>query len=117
MLSVPDMPLREQRRNLLIELVLLFAVGYNFVLAVINAKVFRVSPAMTYAVELAVYAACFLLGMRALDRKRMAMVFTGIALLALLMLVRLFMAWTLDPKFFRDALIPFAFLMRGSEPV
>ncbi|WP_220094818.1 hypothetical protein, partial [Pantoea dispersa] len=69
---------------------------------------------MTYAVELAVYAACFLLGMRALDRKRMAMVFTGIALLALLMLVRLFMAWTLDPKFFRDALIPFAFLMLGA---
>ncbi|MCI2263020.1 polysaccharide biosynthesis protein GumE [Xanthomonas indica] len=114
MLSAPAMPLREQRRNLLIELVLLFAIGYNFVLAVINAKVFRVSPAMTYVVELAVYAACFLLGLRALDRKRMAMVFTGIALLALLMLVRLFMAWSLDPKFFRDALIPFAFLLLGA---
>lgn len=108
------MSLREQRRNLLIELVLLFAIGYNFLLAVVNAKVFRVSPAMTYVVELAIYGACFLIGLWSLDRKRTAMVFTGIGLLALLMLVRLFLVWSIDPKFFRDALIPFAFLVLGA---
>lgn len=108
------MPLREQRRNLLIELVLLFAIGYNFLLAVVNAKVFRVSPAMTYVAELAIYGACFLIGLWSLDRKRTAMVFTGIGLLALLMLVRLFLVWSIDPKFFRDALIPFAFLVLGA---
>ncbi|WP_369916657.1 polysaccharide biosynthesis protein GumE [Xanthomonas sp. NCPPB 3005] len=108
------MTLREQRHNLLIELVLLFAIGYNFLLAVVNAKVFRVSPAMTYVAELAIYGACFLIGLWSLDRKRTAMVFTGIGLLALLMLVRLFLVWSIDPKFFRDALIPFAFLVLGA---
>ncbi|UKE79518.1 polysaccharide biosynthesis protein GumE [Xanthomonas graminis] len=108
------MTLREQRHNLLIELVLLFAIGYNFLLAVVNAKVFRVSPAMTYVVEVAIYGACFLIGLRSLDRKRTAMVFTGIGLLAVLMLVRLFLVWSIDPKFFRDALIPFAFLVLGA---
>ncbi|KTF30986.1 MULTISPECIES: polysaccharide biosynthesis protein GumE [Xanthomonas translucens group] len=108
------MTLREQRHNLLIELVLLFAIGYNFLLAVVNAKVFRVSPAMTYVVEVAIYGACFLIGLWSLDRKRTAMVFTGIGLLAVLMLVRLFLVWSIDPKFFRDALIPFAFLVLGA---
>ncbi len=112
--DAPPMTLREQRHNLLIELVLLFAIGYNFLLAVVNAKVFRVSPAMTYVAELAIYGACFLIGLWSLDRKRTAMVFTGICLLALLMLVRLFLVWSIDPKFFRDALIPFAFLVLGA---
>jgi putative polymerase len=113
-IAAPPMTLREQRHNLLIELVLLFAIGYNFLLAVVNAKVFRVSPAMTYVAELAIYGACFLIGLWSLDRKRTAMVFTGIGLLALLMLVRLFLVWSIDPKFFRDALIPFAFLVLGA---
>ena len=113
-IDAPPMTLREQRHNLLIELVLLFAIGYNFLLAVVNAKVFRVSPAMTYVVEVAIYGACFLIGLWSLDRKRTAMVFTGIGLLALLMLVRLFLVWSIDPKFFRDALIPFAFLLLGA---
>jgi putative polymerase len=113
-IDAPPMTLREQRHNLLIELVLLFAIGYNFLLAVVNAKVFRVSPAMTYVVEVAIYGACFLIGLWSLDRKRTAMVFTGIGLLALLMLVRLFLVWSIDPKFFRDALIPFAFLVLGA---
>ncbi|WP_369937781.1 polysaccharide biosynthesis protein GumE [Xanthomonas tesorieronis] len=113
-IDAPPLSLREQRRNLLIELVLLFAIGYNFLLAVVNAKVFRVSPAMTYVAELAIYGACFLIGLWSLDRKRTAMVFTGIGLLALLMLVRLFLVWSIDPKFFRDALIPFAFLVLGA---
>ncbi|QDI03683.1 polysaccharide biosynthesis protein GumE [Xanthomonas cerealis pv. cerealis] len=112
--DAPPMTLREQRHNLLIELVLLFAIGYNFLLAVVNAKVFRVSPAMTYVVEVAIYGACFLIGLWSLDRKRTAMVFTGIGLLAVLMLVRLFLVWSIDPKFFRDALIPFAFLVLGA---
>ncbi len=113
-IDAPPMTLREQRHNLLIELVLLFAIGYNFLLAVVNAKVFRVSPAMTYVVEVAIYGACFLIGLWSLDRKRTAMVFTGIGLLAVLMLVRLFLVWSIDPKFFRDALIPFAFLVLGA---
>ncbi|CTP83783.1 polysaccharide biosynthesis protein GumE [Xanthomonas translucens pv. arrhenatheri] len=113
-IEASPMTLREQRHNLLIELVLLFAIGYNFLLAVVNAKVFRVSPAMTYVVEVAIYGACFLIGLRSLDRKRTAMVFTGIGLLAVLMLVRLFLVWSIDPKFFRDALIPFAFLVLGA---
>ncbi|CTP83697.1 polysaccharide biosynthesis protein GumE [Xanthomonas translucens pv. phlei] len=113
-IEAPPMTLREQRHNLLIELVLLFAIGYNFLLAVVNAKVFRVSPAMTYVVEVAIYGACFLIGLWSLDRKRTAMVFTGIGLLAVLMLVRLFLVWSIDPKFFRDALIPFAFLVLGA---
>ncbi|CTP84411.1 xanthan biosynthesis exopolysaccharide polymerase GumE [Xanthomonas translucens pv. poae] len=113
-IDAPRMTLREQRHNLLIELVLLFAIGYNFLLAVVNAKVFRVSPAMTYVVEVAIYGACFLIGLWSLDRKRTAMVFTGIGLLAVLMLVRLFLVWSIDPKFFRDALIPFAFLVLGA---
>lgn len=114
MLTAAPMPLREQRRNLLIELVLLFAVGYNFLLALVNASVFTVSPAMTYVAELAVYAACFVIGLWSLDRRRSAMIFTGIALLVLLMLMRLLLVWKIDPKFFRDALIPFAFLVLGA---
>ena len=61
---------RERWRNRLIEAVLLFGIGYNFVLAVVNAKVFAVRPAMTYAAEFAVYAACFLIGLWSLDRRR-----------------------------------------------
>ncbi len=55
--------MREETRvrwhNLLIELTLLVGVGYNLVLAFVNANVFTVRPVITYAVEVMVYAACF----------------------------------------------------------
>ncbi|HYG07630.1 MAG TPA: polysaccharide biosynthesis protein GumE [Stenotrophomonas sp.] len=108
-------------RNVLIECVLLLAIGYNFVLAVVNAKVFTVRPAMTYAVEFAIYGACFVLGLWSLDRRRAALVVGGLGFIVALMLLRFFLVWEFDPKFLRDALIPFAFLVlgcayRGSVP-
>jgi len=117
----PQLAHRLRWRNALIEGVLLLAVGYNFLLAVVNAKVFTVRPAMTYVVEFAVYGACFVLGLWSLDRRRAALVVGGLAFVVALILVRFFLVWQFDPKFLRDALIPFAFLVlgcayRGSVP-
>ncbi len=117
----PQVAHRVRWRNVAIECVLLLAVGYNFLLAVINAKVFTVRPAMTYAVEFALYGACFVLGVLSLDRKRAALVIGGLAFIVGLVLLRFFLTWQFDPKFLRDALIPFAFLVlgcayRGSVP-
>ncbi|HEY0335292.1 MAG TPA: polysaccharide biosynthesis protein GumE [Stenotrophomonas sp.] len=112
--ATPSEQARERWRNRLIEAVLLFGVGYNFVLAVVNAKVFTVRPAMTYAAEFAVYAACFLIGLWSLDRRRAAMVVGGLGFVVALMLVRFMVTWQFDPKFLRDALIAFAFLVLGS---
>ena len=105
---------RERWRNRLIEAVLLFGIGYNFVLAVVNAKVFAVRPAMTYAAEFAVYAACFLIGLWSLDRRRAALVVGGLGFVMALMLMRFLATWQFDPKFLRDALIAFAFLVLGA---
>jgi len=105
---------RERWRNRLIEAVLLFAIGYNFVLAVINAKLFTVRPAMTYAAEFAIYAACFLIGLWSLDRRRAALVVGGLGFVVALMLLRFLVTWQFDPKFLRDALIAFAFLVLGA---
>ncbi len=104
---------REYQRNLLIELVLLFGVGYNLVLALVNANLFRVSPAMTYVAEFAVYGACFAIGLWSLDRRKTAIVVSGLLFVVALALVRFMLAWQLDPKFLRDAIIPFAFLVLG----
>lgn len=59
-----------RQRDLLIELLLLFAVGYNFLLAFVNAKVTPVSPALTYVAELLIYAGCFGIGIWTLERSR-----------------------------------------------
>jgi len=105
---------RERWRNRLIEAVLLFGIGYNFVLAVVNAKVFTVRPAMTYVAEFAVYGACFLIGLWSLDRRRAALVVGGLAFVVVLMWLRFLVTWHFDPKFLRDALIAFAFLVLGA---
>ncbi|MBO9716024.1 MAG: polysaccharide biosynthesis protein GumE [Pseudoxanthomonas sp.] len=95
--------------------VLLLAVGYNFLLAVFNAQVMAIGPAWAYAVELAIYAACFLLGMRALDHGKQALVVAGLGLVLLFNLLRFLQTWSLDPKLLRDAIIPFAFLALGAR--
>ncbi len=101
-------------RDLSIELLLLFSVGYNFVLAIVNAQLFRVSPAMTYAAELVIYAACFSLGIWTLQREKITALLVGIGLIAVTMLFRYLLEWRVDAKFIRDAIIPFAFLVLGA---
>ncbi len=105
---------KENSRNLLVGIVLFLGVAYNFPLAMINAKVFTVTPVMTYAVELVIYFACFMLGLSALHRKRVVLVMSGLGFLVALTLLRFLMSLDFDPKFFRDALIPFAFLILGA---
>lgn len=68
---------KENSRNLLVGIVLFFGVAYNFPLAMINAKVFTVTPVMTYAVELVIYFSCFMLGLSALHRKRVVLLMSG----------------------------------------
>ncbi|MCD8456344.1 polysaccharide biosynthesis protein GumE [Xylella taiwanensis] len=104
----------ERLRNILIGIVLFAGVTYNFSLAVINAKIFVVRPVTTYVVELVIYVACFTLGLFALDRKRAALVMSGLGFLVALTLIRFLMSFDFDPKFFRDALIAFAFLVLGA---
>ncbi|CAD0320579.1 hypothetical protein CFBP2533_15760 [Xanthomonas hortorum pv. pelargonii] len=105
---------RVRWHNLLIELTLLVGVGYNLVLALINANVFTVRPVITYAVEFIIYAACFLLGLGSMSRKRIALIISGLGLIVTLMFVRFLVNWQIDPKFFRDALVVFAFVVLGS---
>lgn len=81
---------RVRWHNLLIELTLLVGVGYNLVLAFVNANVFTVRPVITYAVEVMVYAACFLLGLGSLSRKRIALIVSGLGFIVALMFVRFF---------------------------
>ncbi len=113
-LSRASQKTRTRWLNFIIEMLMLLAVGYNFVLAVVNAKVFTVRPAMTYAVELLIYAACFVIGLWSLDRRRTALVIGGIGLVVALMLLRFLAVWQVDPKFFRDALVAFAFVVLGA---
>jgi putative polymerase len=101
-------------RDVLIELLLLFAVGYNILLAFINAQMFAVSPAMTYAAELLIYAGCFGIGIWTLQRHKIAAILAGIALIIGVLLFRYLIEWRVDAKFIRDAIIPFAFLVLGS---
>jgi len=105
---------RHRLRDVLIELLLLFAIGYNFLLAIINAQLFAVTPAMTYAAELVIYAGCFGLGIWTLQREKIAAVLVGIGLIAAVMLFRYVVEWRVDAKFIRDAIIPFAFLVLGA---
>lgn len=104
----------ERFRNLIIETVLLVGIGYNFLLAILNAQVAAVGPTMAYLAELLVYAACFGLGIWSLDRQKTAIVLTGIGLIVLASLLRFVVVWQVDPKFVRDAIIPFAFLVLGA---
>ncbi len=101
-------------RNRIAGLLLLFAVGYNFLLAIVNAQLFAIGPSAAYAAELVAYAGCFLLGVGTLDRNGMALVLAGIGGLVLLNLARTLVLWEVDLKFLRDALVPFAFLMLGT---
>jgi len=101
-------------RDRAIETVLVLGIGSSFLMALVNANVTVVSPAMTYALELAVYAACFMLGLWRLDRARAALVVGGLGVLVALVLLRYAASWQFDPKFLRDALIAFAFLVLGA---
>ncbi|MDH5835569.1 polysaccharide biosynthesis protein GumE [Luteimonas kalidii] len=101
-------------RDRAIEAVLLLGIGSGFVLALVNANVSVVRPAMTYALELAIYMACFALGLWRLDRDRAALVVGGLGVLVALVLLRYVASWQFDPKFMRDALIAFAFLVLGA---
>lgn len=89
---------RVRWHNALIELTLLTGVGYNLLLALINANVFTVRPVITYAVEFLVYAACFLLGLGSMSRQRIAMIFGGLGLIVTLMFVRFLVNWQIDPS-------------------
>ncbi len=55
-----------------------------------------------------------MLGLSALHRKRVVLVMSGLGFLVALTLLRFLMSLDFDPKFFRDALIPFAFLILGA---
>ncbi|MET1023194.1 MAG: polysaccharide biosynthesis protein GumE [Pseudoxanthomonas sp.] len=88
--------------------------GYNILLAFINAQMFAVSPAMTYAAELLIYAGCFGIGIWTLQRHKIAAILAGIALIIGVLLFRYLIEWRVDAKFIRDAIIPFAFLVLGS---
>ncbi|MEL1263402.1 polysaccharide biosynthesis protein GumE [Pseudoxanthomonas putridarboris] len=94
--------------------VLLLAVGYNFLLALFNAQVIAVGPSWAYALELAIYAACFLLGLRALGRDGQLLVFAGLGVVLAFNLLRFLGTWSFDMKLLRDAIIPFAFLALGA---
>lgn len=98
-----------------VEAVLLFAVGYNLVLAVINANVVGVSPAWAYAAEGLAYVGCVALGIRALQRRQMALLLGAVALLVAIALLRFAATGAIDPKSLRDAIIPFAFVMLGAS--
>ena len=101
-------------RNRIAALLLLFAVGYNFVLAIVNAQLFSIGPSAAYAAELIAYAGCFVLGVGTLDRNGMALLLAGIGGVVLVNLARTLAVWEVDLKFLRDALVPFAFLMLGT---
>lgn len=101
-------------RDLFIELLLLFSVGYNFLLAFVNAQLFTVTPAMTYLAELMIYAGCFGVGIWTLEREKISALLAGIGLIAAVLLFRFVAEWRVDAKFIRDAIIPFAFLVLGS---
>lgn len=103
-----------RQRDLLIELLLLFAVGYNFLLAFVNAKVTPVSPALTYVAELLIYAGCFGIGIWTLERSKVVALIAGITVIVAVLLFRYLIEWRVDAKFIRDAIIPFAFLVLGS---
>lgn len=94
--------------------VLLLAVGYNFLLAVVNAQVMPIGPSAAYAVELVLYAACFLLGLRALGRDGQLLVFAGLGLVLVFNVLRFLETWSFDLKLLRDAVIPLAFLTLGA---
>lgn len=106
---------KQRYRNALVEAVLWLGIGYNFALALVNALLFPVSTAHVYAAEMISYGLCFLLGLGALEGRRAAIVWTGIALVIAVALLRYLAIWQLDPKFLRDAIIPFAFLVLGAS--
>jgi putative polymerase len=105
---------RDRRGNPAVAALLLLAVGYNFLLALFNASIHPVGASSAYAVELAVYAGCFLLGLRTLGRDGQLLVFTGLGLVLAFNLLRFLETWSFDLKLVRDAIIPFAFLTLGT---
>jgi putative polymerase len=113
-IASPADQIAERRRNLLIEGILLFAVGYNLVLAVVNALAVSISPSMAYAAELLAYGGCFVVGFLTVERRKLAIVMAGIALIAVVGFFRFLATMAVDPKFFRDAIIPFAFVLLGA---
>lgn len=104
----------ERRGSTAVAALLLLAVGYNFLLALFNASVHPVGASSAYAVELAVYAGCFLFGLRSLGRQGQLLVFTGLGLVLAFNLLRFLETWSFDLKLVRDAIIPFAFLTLGT---
>ncbi len=104
----------ERRGSSAVAALLLLAVGYNFLLALFNASVHPVGASAAYAVELAIYAGCFILGLRSLGRDGQLLVFTGLGLVLVFNLLRFLETWSFDLKLVRDAIIPFAFLTLGT---
>ena len=104
----------EHRGSPAVAALLLLAIGYNFLLALFNASVHPVGPSSAYAVELAIYAGCFLFGLRSLGRDGQLLVFTGLGLVLAFNLLRFLETWSFDLKLVRDAIIPFAFLTLGT---
>lgn len=104
----------ESRGSPAVAALLLLAIGYNFLLALFNASVHPVGASSAYAVELAIYAGCFLFGLRSLGRDGQLLVFTGLGLVLAFNLLRFLETWSFDLKLVRDAIIPFAFLTLGT---
>jgi putative polymerase len=104
----------ESRSSPAVAALLLLAVGYNFLLALFNASIHPVGASSAYAVELALYAGCFLFGLRSLGRDGQLLVFTGLGLVLAFNLLRFLETWSFDLKLVRDAIIPFAFLTLGT---
>ncbi len=104
----------ERRGSAAAAALLLLAVGYNFLLALFNASIHPVGPSSAYAVELVVYAGCFLFGLRSLGRDGQSLVLTGLGVVLAFNLLRFLETWSFDLKLARDAIIPFAFLTLGT---
>jgi putative polymerase len=104
----------ERRGSPAVAALLLLAIGYNFLLALFNASVHPVGASSAYAVELAIYAGCFVFGLRSLGRDGQLLVFTGLGLVLVFNLLRFLETWSFDLKLVRDAIIPFAFLTLGT---
>ncbi len=104
----------ERRGDPAVAALLLLAIGYNFLLAMFNASIHPVGPSWAYAMELVVYAGCFLFGLRSLGRDGRLLVFTGLGLVLAFNLLRFLETWGFDLKLLRDAIIPFAFLALGT---
>jgi putative polymerase len=96
-------------------ILILVALSFNFVLCFIDTNVSGVSPSVVAATEIGIISMVFIASFRSIGRTYLVLVCATFLYLLVLMLVRAlqFGGNELDPKIFRDLLIPFAFVLLG----